>query len=283
MLADLHCHTKISDGSTNIDDLILLAKNRKIEVISVTDHDTLAGVTRAKVLGDRFGVNVISGAEFSCYDYERNRKVHLLGYMFRSPDRMEGLCKKMSDARKTATTKCLQKVMRFYPISAEMVTKAATGSTNIFKQHIMVALMNAGYANTVFGPLYDRLFSSNGGSCLIEPEYPDVHEVLKLLQSAGAVTVLAHPTLYGNVELIEELAHEGMDGIEVWSPKQTEEDRAMLLDMAKSLDLLTTGGSDFHGMYARTPVPIATCTTPEACLEALYDRADKIAKREKNK
>lgn len=279
MLADLHCHTKISDGSTSIDDLILLAKKRRIDVISVTDHDTLAGVTRAKVLGDRFGVNVIPGAEFSCYDYSRNCKVHLLGYMFRNPDRMEGLCRKISDSRKAATTKCLQKVMRFYPITAEMVTKAATGSSNIFKQHIMLALMHAGYANTVFGPLYDRLFSRNGGSCYVEPEYPDVHEVLKLLQSAGAVTVVAHPVLYGNVELIEELAQEGLDGIEVWTPKHNEQDSAMLLELAKSLNLLTTGGSDFHGMYARTPVPIATCTTPEECLEALYDRSEKINKR----
>ena len=82
MPADLHCHTKISDGSTVIEDLITLAKSRKLTAISVTDHDTLAGVTRARVLGERFGVKVVPGVELSCFDNKRGRKVHLLAYLF---------------------------------------------------------------------------------------------------------------------------------------------------------------------------------------------------------
>ena len=61
MAADLHCHTKMSDGSVGIDELILLAKARGISTISVTDHDTFAGATRAKIFGDRRGVEVIPG------------------------------------------------------------------------------------------------------------------------------------------------------------------------------------------------------------------------------
>ncbi len=281
MPADLHCHTKISDGSTTLDDLILIAKRRRMQTISVTDHDTVAGVTRAKILGDRHGIEIIPGVEFSCFDYKRGRKVHLLAYMFSDPDRLAGMCKRISDARKAASAKMISKVMRFYPITSDMVVRTASGSTNIFKQHIMQTLMNAGYARTVFGDLYDHLFSSKGGTCVVEPEYPDVFEVLELLQSASAVTVLAHPKLYDSLELLPELVDAGLDGIEVWHPSCSEEDINELLGIAKKRNLITTGGSDFHGMYTRNPVPLGTCTTPDECLAAMRTRHSQKLKQKR--
>lgn len=275
MPADLHCHTKISDGSTALDDLIMIAKRRRISTISVTDHDTVAAVTRARILGERYGVEVIPGAEFSCFDYQRGRKVHLLAYLFNSPDRLEGMCKRVGEARKEASLKMISKVMRFYPITSEMVVKVASGSTNIYKQHIMHALMNAGYATTVYGELFSRLFDSSSGSCIIQPEYPDVFEVLELLDSAGAVTVLAHPSVYGNMELLPELIEKGLDGVEVWHPRNKQEDIDELLAIAKKHNLVTTGGSDFHGMYSSSPVALGACSTPDECLAALKSRHDK--------
>ena len=77
MSADLHCHTKMSDGSVTIEELVILAKNKGITTISVTDHDTFAGSTRAKVFAKRHGVTVIPGIEISAFDYDRNQKVHV--------------------------------------------------------------------------------------------------------------------------------------------------------------------------------------------------------------
>ena len=74
MSADLHCHTKMSDGSVTIEELVILAKNKGITTISVTDHDTFAGSTRAKVFAKRHGVTVIPGIEISAFDYDRNQK-----------------------------------------------------------------------------------------------------------------------------------------------------------------------------------------------------------------
>lgn len=275
MPADLHCHTRISDGSTSLEDIVLLAKRRNITTISVTDHDTLAGVTRAKVLGGRYGIDVIPGAEFSCYDSRTKNKVHILAYLFDYPDRLEGLCKRTGEARKKASLQCLSKVMRYYPITSEMVARVATGSTNIFKQHIMHTLMNSGYCSTVYGELFDKLFDSKNGTCIVHPEYPDVFEVLELLKSAGAVTVLAHPEVYDNMSLIPELIDAGLDGLEVWHPRNSEAVRAELLKTAAMHDLVTTGGSDFHGMYTPHPVPLNTCSTPNECLAALLARKDK--------
>lgn len=278
MPADLHCHTRISDGSTGLEDLILLAKRRNIKTISVTDHDTLAGVTRAKVIGDRYGITVIPGAEFSCYDSKNQNKVHLLAYLYTHPDRLEGLCRRTGEARKKASMQSLAKVMRYYPITGEMVARVATGSTNIYKQHIMHALMHSGYTCSVFGELFDKLFDRTNGSCTVHPEYPDVFEVLKLLKSAGAVTVLAHPSVYDNMSLLPDLIEAGLDGVEVWHPKNTEEDKQELLKLAAEHELVTTGGSDFHGMYAAVPIPLGAATTPDDCLAALMARAERIQK-----
>ena len=100
MSADLHCHTKMSDGSVTIEELVILAKNKGITTISVTDHDTFAGSTRAKVFAKRHGVTVIPGIEISAFDYDRNQKVHVLCYHCSYPDRLEGLRKKIGDERK---------------------------------------------------------------------------------------------------------------------------------------------------------------------------------------
>ena len=81
MVCDLHCHSKISDGSMGIEELLAMAKRRGLSVISVTDHDAVAGATRACIIGKRLGLEVIHGVEMSAYDYERKRKVHILGYM----------------------------------------------------------------------------------------------------------------------------------------------------------------------------------------------------------
>ena len=102
MAADLHCHTKLSDGSVGIEDLIVIAQKSGIDTIAITDHDCLAGTVRGKVIGKRYGVNVIPGVEISAIDNEAGKKVHILCYLADAPDRLEGLCKRTSIARKRA-------------------------------------------------------------------------------------------------------------------------------------------------------------------------------------
>ena len=73
MAGDLHCHTRLSDGSIGIEDLIALAKSAGLKTIAVTDHDTYAGAMRAKILGERSGLQVLPGIEFSCQNKETGR------------------------------------------------------------------------------------------------------------------------------------------------------------------------------------------------------------------
>ena len=91
MIIDLHCHTKLSDGSLGIEDVIAQAKRTGIDWLSLTDHDTMASFSRANVIGQREGVKILPGVELSAWDKERSSKVHILCYCPRKPDRLEGL------------------------------------------------------------------------------------------------------------------------------------------------------------------------------------------------
>lgn len=270
MAADLHCHTKMSDGSVAIDEVVLLAKECGILTIAITDHDTFAGSTRAKIFGERHGVEVISGVELSTLDPATGRKAHILCYLSDCTDRLEGLCKRTGDSRRQAAGTMVRKVMRIYPISAEMVMRRAHGSSNIFKQHIMHALIDAGYAEDFFGATYQKLFNPKTGLAYCSVSYPDVHEVITQIHEAGGVAVLAHPGEYDSYDLLEQLAadHE-IEGVEVWHPRNKPGDEERFIATAQKYGLVMTGGTDFHGMYTTVRMPIGTCVTPDDQVAAL--------------
>lgn len=276
MSIDLHCHTKLSDGSLGIDDLVMVAKKSGMTAIAITDHDSLAGTRRGQMVGERLGLKVIPGVEFSAYDTKREKKAHILCYLPEFPDRLEGLCKKISDSRKKAGTFMMLKAAQRYPVTPDFIARCATGSTNIYKQHIMQALVECGYATTVYGELFDELFSRESEKNILSKiEYPDTEEVIRAIHEAGGIAVLAHPGLYGNFELLEEDfincedAEAKLDGVEVWHPKNSEEDRKRLIAFAKKNKLLMTGGSDFHGAYSAQPRKIGDCTMPQEDFDLL--------------
>ncbi len=252
MSCDLHCHTKLSDGSVGIEELISLAKRRGLHTIAITDHDTFAGAVRGVNIGKRAGVNVIPGAELSAVDSATGRKVHILCYNCASAARLEGLCRRTLESRKKAATEMLRKVMRYYPISPELVVRCATGSAAVYKQHIMHALMDAGFADSIFGEVFERLFNRENGVAVAAVEYPDVRDVIAQVHEAGGIAVLAHPYVYDSTDLMQQLVKEELlDGIEVHHPSHDEARRTALTDFAKEHHLLMTGGSDFHGMYGK--------------------------------
>lgn len=270
MRGDLHCHTKLSDGSLGIEDLITLAKKRGIEAIAITDHDCLAGTVRGKIIGDRFGVQVIPGVELSATDAKTGKKVHLLCYLSDAPDRLEGLCHRNSLARKKAAHYMMLQVAKRYPVAAELIVKCATGSTNIYKQHIMQALMECGFSRDIYGEMYHKLFDKDSPeSVLVTPKYPDIEEVLTAIHDAGGIAVLAHPYFFDNLDSLPRLIENGLDGIEVWHPCATEEQQAELKKIATKNKLLMTGGTDFHGLYNLDPVSIGDVLTPDDAMAKL--------------
>ena len=264
MTADLHCHTKLSDGSIGINDLIILAKNKGIDTIAITDHDCLAGTVRGKVIGERYGVNVIAGVEISAFSKELGKEVHVLCYQPDSADRLEGLCRNNSFLRKRASQYLIIKASKLYPITSDLVLKCATGSTNVYKQHIMHALMECGITTQVYGDIYKRLFSpESSDNIIVQPDFPDPKEVIKQIKAAGGIAVLSHPAHTGCTELVDELVKAGLDGIEVWHPCHGESDVNNLTALAKKNGLIMTGGSDFHGMYSPAPIGLGGIEIPQ--------------------
>lgn len=275
MKGDLHCHSKLSDGSQGIEEIIAMSKKMNLDFVAITDHDTMSSHSRSKVVGDRYGVQVIPAVEFSAYDYQRDRRVHILCYLPLKPDRLEGLCIKVCEARKKAGNEMAKRVMKLYPISPESITKYSASSKSVYKQHIMHALMDAGYSTSIYGALYDTLFHPKTGSCYVKVEYPDVREVLDLIHSAGGIAVFAHPHQYDSFELLDDLiAERRLDGVETWHARASEEDTARLVKLCDTNGLIKIGGSDFHGMYGSRPCPIGKCTTPQESIDALFHLSD---------
>lgn len=286
LAADLHCHTKLSDGSVGIEDMIQIAQKSGIETIAITDHDCLAGTVRGQVIGKRYGVNVISGVELSAFDFEAGKKVHILCYLPDSPNRLESICKRTSVARKRAGQIQMLKVASRFPITSDFIISHASGSTNLYRQHIMHALMDAGYTDKIFGDLFYALFDPTSETNVLAPtKYPTVKEVMEEVHGAGGIAVLAHPSKFNNFDEIDDYVALGLDGIEVWSPHASDEDVEKLIGICMEKDLLMTGGSDFHGIYGEYSVTLGSYSTPDEELDKLlgYKAKKRRAQRKAEK
>lgn len=282
MSGDLHCHTKLSDGSLGIEDIITLAKKRGVETIAITDHDCLAGTVRGKIIGARNGVQVIPGVELSATHEASEKNVHILCYAPDSPDMLEGLCKKNSLARKKAAHFMMLQTAKRFPITTDFIMKCSTGSTNLYKVHIMQALIEFGYADAFHGELYHKLFSKDSDEkILVVPKYTNVKEVIESIHEAGGIAVLAHPYIDNAFDVIDDLIEYGLDGIEVYHPSADEEQQNTLKKFATKHKLLTTGGSDFHGLYNKNKVSIGDYVTPDDCLHTLLTYKSKQKRLQK--
>lgn len=280
MPADLHCHTKLSDSSMGIDDLIVLAQKKGITTIAITDRDCQAGTVRAKIIGERRGINVIPGVELSAFDSKTGKYIEILGYLCDSPDRLEGLCHRNVVSRKKASQLMTLKIARKYPISPELVLKCATGSTAVFEQHIMHALLECGITDKIYGEVYDELFSPESEqNILVNVTYPEPTEIIDAIHEAGGIAVLAHPGASDCLEMLDSLTANGIDGVEVWHPENTPDQTDELLKFVRSKKILAIGGTDFKGMYTKSTICVGDCSTPDADVKALINYKAKIKKK----
>lgn len=262
MKIDLHCHTVLSDGSLEVEQVTKLAACRGVDVLALTDHDTLSGGLSAQELGDLYGVKIIPGVEISAVDNKRNRKVHILCY-YPNEKAVESVISEIREKRSTAMKEVIPKILERFPMPEEMILHNTQKSTSIYKQHVMHALMNAGYASEIFGEVFTSIFGK-GGFAEIKVNYPDVHQILAELKNTGGTYIMAHPSEYKSLELLEELFKKNfLDGAEVYHPKNSEEDKEEILRLCKKYNKITTGGTDFHGFYSGKRPTVGTFLTPK--------------------
>ncbi|PAE32941.1 PHP domain-containing protein [Bacillus sp. 7884-1] len=285
MKIELHCHTNISDCPLSIDEVLELALAQGVTHLAITNHDTTKGLEKAVEIGKRYGIEVIPGIEMSGFDFERGRRVHILGYFIEpGHEGIETICQLLANQRHRASEEMVERLIAAgYKITWERCKEIAHGGTGVYKQHIMHALIEAGYTDSIYGPLYKKLFNrgQNGekpGIAFIPMEYMDAKTAVQVILLAGGVPVLAHPGQYGNFEMVPELVEAGLQGIEVWHPLHHEKHEEQAKQMAKKYDLIMTGGSDFHGEYGEQPVLIGSKSPGIETLETLIARREMITK-----
>lgn len=139
-------------------------------------------------------------------------------------------------------------------------------SGTLYKAHVMRVLWQYGLSDGMYNTVYRSLFGLRPvrGKILHTPVYETVDTILNLIQECRGVAVLAHPSVYHSMPLARELIAAGrLDGVEIDHPRNTEEDKAELEQLAAEYGLIVTGGTDYHGMNTNTPHPVGTCTTAD--------------------
>lgn len=259
MIIDLHCHTNVSDNSYSIEEVLQIAHQNHVDKLAITDHDTTLGLNRALDLGEKIGIEIIPGIEISAYDFQRNRRAHILG-LFVQPGHpaLETLCRPLRETRQSASQQMVEKLIQSgYDISWEQVAQLAEGGTGVYKQHIMHALILKGYTDAIYSPLYKTLFFRGDsdhpqGTAFIPIRYIDVKQAIHAILAAGGVPVLAHPGQFDNFSAVPGWVREGLEGIEVYHPLHNEQAEQKAAHLAEKYNLVQTGGSDFHGFYIDT-------------------------------
>ena len=246
--ADFHIHSVFSDGSDTIDELIGMAKEKGLDAIAITDHDTVAHLPE---IPKDAGVKVLGGVEISAIHRKTGIKAHILGYCIRTPQVIAALTEPLLHAR-NANSERLAEILagNGYRIPFDKLARA--DGKHLYKQHIMEWLVSTGQAPDMFGDFYRRTFKGDG-ICAIDIEYIDVEDAVAAVKEAGGLAVLAHPGEQQNFFLIPRLAGSGLDGVELNHHSCCPKDREVILDHAKRHGLFLTGGSDHHGRYAQHP------------------------------
>ncbi len=275
---DLHLHSTYSDGSFSPTDLIHQARHARVTALALTDHDTTAGMTEALEAAKPYSIEVISGVEIS--SLYKGKETHILGYFVDYHN--ESFQKHLYALRKSRQERIPKIIARLnnqgLSLSHEDVT-AVAGHGSIGRPHIAQVLVNKQYASTI-EDAFSR-YLKEGAAAYITRELPDAKEAIHWIRNTGGIPSLAHPSWVGNSmsELqaaCKELKTVGLQGIEVFYGTHTLRQTSDYLNLARRLELLPTGGSDFHGAtrpHIAVGVGKGNLNVPEKILEPLKVRA----------
>ncbi len=262
--ADLHTHSRVSDGSFTIRELAEEAAKNGLDAIAVTDHDTLSHLSQ---IPEDLPVPVIGGIEISAMDYESGQKAHILGYHIKDTPMVEQFVRPLLVARNQNTLRQVEILRQNgYQIDLDKLCKA--DGKYLYKQHVMEYLVETGQAPDMFGSFYQKVFK-NKGICAFDITYLNPFEAVRVIREAGGLAVLAHSGQQKNFSLIPSLVDCGLNGLELRHPSHTAMDREVIREYAERFHLFLTGGSDFHGKYEPDAPKIGDFLAEESGAEAI--------------
>ncbi|NBC71180.1 PHP domain-containing protein [Paenibacillus sacheonensis] len=247
--ADLHTHTTSSDGLQRPSDNVAVAKARGLAAIAITDHDTVDGIEEAMEAGERLGIAVVPGVEISTV--AEGIDIHILGYYMdwrsaewrRKLERLLTLREQRNDMI-IARLNELGIAITLGEVEEEAKSQGKD-SGSLGRPHIAAVLVKRGFVGSM-QEAFDRYLGQDGAAYANPPRLHPF-EALEWIREAGGTSVIAHPGLYGNDELVQAIVARGAQGIEVYHSDHDEAAEARYLKIAQDHGLIVTGGSDFHG------------------------------------
>ena len=248
-MIDLHLHTTASDGCLTPKQLVEMAVERGMEAISITDHDTINGLTEGAAKAGELGIKFINGVELSSEC--DGREIHILGY-FLNPedDKFKSELKKMQEARDNRNYKILEKLAqyRMYITMEELEEEA--GGDIISRAHIANLMLKKGYVYTK-GEIFKR-YLGIGGVAYVPKGDLTPERAVEIIRENGGIASLAHPKYIYEDEgklmgIIEKLKVAGLEAMEVYYSSFSLKEVVKYKKLARRAGLLLTGGSDYHG------------------------------------
>ncbi len=270
---DLHIHSTVSDGQLSPADIVRKAAEDGLTVIALTDHDNVDGIEPALETAKNFPqLRVIPGIEISTDT--ANGEVHVLGYFidYTHPELLATL-KSLRNSRRERAQRMVTKLGRLgVPIEWERVQEIA-GSGSIGRPHLAQAMLEKGHITSMKEAFIKYL--GWGRPAYAEREKKPPGEMVKLILRADGWPVLAHPlTINDSESMVAELKANGLAGIETYYHGYTTEEIDRLVSLADRYSLITTGGSDYHGLDGNDETTIGGVDVPLAAAERLIALAE---------
>lgn len=248
---DLHLHSYRSDGSYSPTEIVKKAKEAALSALSLTDHDTVSGLSEAREEAKRLEILFLNGVELSAAD--DSGEVHILGYGFDSSapallSRLEAL----QENRRRRNEMIVAALCRAgAAVELSEVQALAQGGV-LTRAHFAMALKDRGYVTTA-NEAFER-YLNPGRPGYIPRKKMSLEEAVSLIRAAGGVAVLAHPFQYtGDIAVLEAILRRGIAaglcGMECYYARYDKGQTKTLLHLAKRYGLIATGGSDFHGAF----------------------------------
>jgi 3',5'-nucleoside bisphosphate phosphatase len=245
--ADLHLHTRYSDGAFTPRELVEHAARLGFTAIAVTDHDTLDAIPEALTAGAELGVEIIPGVEIT--SRVGTQELHMLAYLFGDSWRDPNLQAVLKHATQVRHQRVEQFVAKLNELGVALTLEdvlACSECGTVGRPHVALALKNRGYVASV-DEAFTR-FLKRSKPAYVERYRMEASETIGHIKRAGGVAVIAHPGLNDLDKRLHEMVDQGMAGIEVWHSRHTPAQVARYLKMTENLGVCATGGSDCHGM-----------------------------------
>ena len=263
--ADLHVHTSASDGTFAPREVVERAAGIGLNVIAITDHDTMNGIAEAQQCAAGHGVNVIAGVEISTFHGEQ--EFHVIGLY---TDLVSAtFLEKLEEMRRARHDRIFEMVGKLREMGIdldgqEIIDSADGGSAG--RTHVAQALMDHGHVDTLSEAFYK--YVGDRGPAFVPKKFMSVEDAIIAIRKVGGVSILAHPGVTDRDGYIPIFAQMGLNGLEAFYPTYSREQTTHYLDMANRMGMVVGGGSDCHGKR-RTDIMLGRVRVPGIYVERI--------------